>query len=198
MKKLSTYFFLVLFSLSALAFADDINEYEIEGISIGDSLLKYMSRAEIENNLSYVYEDLDKYIGKDVAQISYNKNLKIYDEIHLDFKTTDDMFEIIALNGILFYEDNVNQCYQKQVQLVEELKLVFKGVDVRKEGPLNHPAYPNGEIKYTRYAFFINENDYSNLEVFCYDIVEELKKTDRLTLNLKSKEFNDYAGKIYK
>jgi len=82
MKKLSTYFFLVLFSFSALAFADDINEYEIEGISIGDSLLKYMSRAEIENNLSYVYEDLDKYIGKDVAQISYNKNLKIYDEIH--------------------------------------------------------------------------------------------------------------------
>ena len=26
----------------------------------------------------------------------------------------------------------------------------------------------------------------------------EIKKTDRLTLNLKSKEFNDYAGKIYK
>ena len=198
MKKLFIYICFFVFILSPLSFADDISEFEIEGISVGDSLLKYMSRAEIENNLSYVYKDLDKYIGKDVAQISYNKNLKIYDEIHLDFKTTDDMFEIIALNGILFYEDNVNQCYQKQVQLVEELKLVFKGVDVRKEGPLNHPAYPNGEIKYTRYAFFINENDYSNLEVFCYDIVEELKKTDRLTLNLKSKEFNDYAGKIYK
>ena len=198
MKKLFLYICFFIFILTPLSYPEDISEFEIEGISIGDSLLKYMSRAEIENNLSYVYEDLDKYIGKDVAQISYNKNLKIYDEIHLDFKTTDDMFEIIALNGILFYEDNVNQCYQKQVQLVEELKLVFKGVDVRKEGPLNHPAYPNGEIKYTRYAFFINENDYSNLEVFCYDIVEELKKTDRLTLNLKSKEFNDYAGKIYK
>ena len=198
MKKFFIYICFSIFILLPLSSAEDISEYEIEGISVGDSLLKYMSRAEIENNLSYVYEDLDKYIGKDVAQISYNKNLKIYDEIHLDFKTTDDMFEIIALNGILFYEDNVNQCYQKQVQLVEELKLVFKGVDVRKEGPLNHPAYPNGEIKYTRYAFFINENDYSNLEVFCYDIVEELKKTDRLTLNLKSKEFNDYAGKIYK
>tara|TARA_B100001121_G_C18627969_1_gene592825 strand:- start:823 stop:1296 length:474 start_codon:yes stop_codon:yes gene_type:complete len=157
-----------------------------------------MSRAEIENNLSYVYEDLDKYIGKDVAQISYNKNLKIYDEIHLDFKTTDDIFEIVALNGVLYYEDNINECYQKQLQLVEELKLIFKGVDVRKEGPKNHSGYPNGEVKYTRYAFFINENEHSNLEVFCIDIVEELKKTDRLTLNLKSKEFNDYAGKIYK
>ena len=198
MKKFFAYIYIFFFSLLPLSFADDISEYQIEGISIGDSLLKYMSREEIRENLSYVYENLDKNIGKDVAQISYNKNLKIYDEIHLDFKTTDDIFEIVALNGILFYEDNVNECYQKQLQLVEELKLVFKGVDVSKEGPSNHPAYPNGEIKYTRYAFFINENEYSNLEVFCYDIIKELKKTDRLTLNLKSKEFNDYAGKIYK
>jgi len=198
MKKLFIYICFFVFILSPLSFADDISEFEIEGISVGDSLLKYMSRAEIENNLSYVYKDLDKYIGKDVAQISYNKNLKIYDEIHLDFKTTDDIFEIVALNGVLYYEDNINECYQKQLQLVEELKLIFKGVDVRKEGPKNHSAYPNGEVKYTRYAFFINENEHSNLEVFCIDIVEELKKTDRLTLNLKSKEFNDYAGKIYK
>ena len=198
MKKIFIFICFLVLIFPPLSFAEDISEFEIEGISIGDSLLKYMSRAEIENNLVYVYEDLDKYIGKDVAQVSYNKNLTIYDEIHLDVKTTDDMFEIVALNGILFYEDNVNECYQKQLQLVEELKIVFKGVDVRKEGPSNHPAYPNGEIKYTRYAFFINENEYSNLEVFCYDIIEELKKTDRLTLNLKSKEFNDYAGKIYK
>ena len=198
MKKFFAYIYIFFFSLLPLSFADDISEYQIEGISIGDSLLKYMSREEIRENLSYVYENLDKNIGKDVAQISYNKNLKIYDEIHLDFKTTDNIFEIIALNGILFYKHNVSECYQKQLQLVEELKLVFKGVDVIKEGPLKHPAYPNGEIKYTRFAFFINENEHSNLEVFCYYIVEELKKTDRLTLNLKSKEFNDYAGKIYK
>jgi len=190
-------YFFILFLLRP-SFADDISEYQIEGISIGDSLLEYMSKDEIYSNLSFVYEDLDANIGKDVAQISYNKNLKVYDEIHLDFKTTDGIFEILALNGILFYKNNVNECYEKQLQLVEELKLVFKDVDVKKDGPANHPAYPNGEIKYLRYAFFINENEYSNLEVFCYDIVDELKKTDRLTLNLKSKEFNDYAGKIYK
>tara|TARA_B100000902_G_scaffold118429_1_gene118990 strand:+ start:292 stop:888 length:597 start_codon:yes stop_codon:yes gene_type:complete len=198
MKKIFTFIFFFVFSLQPYSFANDISEYQIEGISVGDSLLEYMSREEIESNLSFVYQDLDKNIGKNVAQISYNKNLKIYDEIHLDFKTTDNIFEIIALNGILFYKDNVNECYQKQLQLVEELKLVFEGVEVKKDGPSNHPGYPNGEIKYLRYAFFINENEYSNLEVFCYDIVEELKKTDRLTLNLKSKEFNDYADKIYK
>ena len=33
---------------------------QIEGISIGDSLLDYMSQEEIESNLVFVYEDLDK------------------------------------------------------------------------------------------------------------------------------------------
>ena len=47
MKKLSTYLFLILFSFSAPSFADDIPEYEIEGISIGDSLLDHLSKEEI-------------------------------------------------------------------------------------------------------------------------------------------------------
>ena len=41
--------FLVLFVLlfSSSVFADDISDFEIEGISIGDSLLDYMTEDEI-------------------------------------------------------------------------------------------------------------------------------------------------------
>jgi len=46
MKKLSLYIFLVLMFCN-VGFADDISEYEIEGISIGDSLLDHMSKEEI-------------------------------------------------------------------------------------------------------------------------------------------------------
>ncbi|WP_435086407.1 hypothetical protein ACIJYD_01260 [Candidatus Pelagibacter bacterium nBUS_33] len=198
MKKLSSYLLLIFLSFLTFSFADDISEYEIEGISIGDSLLDYMSREEIESNLVFVYEDLDKNIGKDVAQIPYSKNLNLYDVVYIDFKTNDNIFEIIAMSGTLFYKDNIKECYEKQLQLVEDLKLVFKDADLEKEGPINHPAYPGGEVKYTRYAFFINQNNRSNLEIFCYDIDEVVKKTDRLTVSFKSKEFNNFANKVYK
>ena len=102
------------------------------------------------------------------------------------------------MSGTLFYKDNIKECYEKQLQLVEDLKLVFKDANLEKEGPMNHPAYPGGEVKYIRYAFFINQNNQSNLEIFCYDIDEVLKKTDRLTLSFKSKEFNNFANKVYK
>lgn len=198
MKKISNYLLLIFFSFSTFSFADDISEYEIEGISIGDSLLDYMSKEEIESNLVFVYKDLDKNIGKDVAQVPYSKNLNIYDAVYIDFKTTDNLFEIIAMNGTLFYKDNIKECYKKQIQLVEDLKLVFKDANLEKEGPMKHPAYPGGEVKYIRYAFFINQNNQSNLEIFCYDIAEVLKKTDRLTVSFKSKEFNNFANKVYK
>ena len=55
MKKLSTYLFLILFSFSAPSFADDIRDFQIEGISIGGSLLDYMSEEEIKENVAYIY-----------------------------------------------------------------------------------------------------------------------------------------------
>ena len=61
MKKLSTYLFLILFSFSAPSFADDISDFQIEGMSIGDSLLDYFSEEKIEEekNSEYVYRYKD-------------------------------------------------------------------------------------------------------------------------------------------
>ena len=43
------------FTLQAPSWADDIRDFEIEGISIGDSLLNYFSEEEIRNNVNDVY-----------------------------------------------------------------------------------------------------------------------------------------------
>ena len=50
-----------LISLQSLAKADDISEFEIEGMSIGDSLLDFMTINEINSSkLNYV-SDNKKY-----------------------------------------------------------------------------------------------------------------------------------------
>ena len=67
MKKLSTYLFLFLFSFSAPSFADDISEYQIEGISIGDSLLDHLSKEEIITEIErtkFVYNYLTDEFGE--------------------------------------------------------------------------------------------------------------------------------------
>ena len=58
MKRLSLYLFLILFTLQIPSQADDIRDFQIEGMSIGDSLLDYYSEKDIKNNSPpYIYYD---------------------------------------------------------------------------------------------------------------------------------------------
>ena len=42
---------ILIFNLQSLTKADDISDFEIEGMSIGDSLLDFFSEEEINNNI---------------------------------------------------------------------------------------------------------------------------------------------------
>ena len=54
MKRLLTYLFIVLgLGLTFNVNADDIRDFEIEGISIGDSLLDYFSEDQIKKSKRY-------------------------------------------------------------------------------------------------------------------------------------------------
>ena len=50
---------ILIFSLQSWTKADDIRDFEIEGMSIGDSLLKHMSINQINSNISKsdIYEE---------------------------------------------------------------------------------------------------------------------------------------------
>jgi len=54
MKRLSLYLFLLLFSFQASSWADDITDFQIEGMSIGDSLLDHFSKSQI-NKAEKIY-----------------------------------------------------------------------------------------------------------------------------------------------
>ena len=91
MKKLSTYLFLILFSFSAPSFADDISDFQIEGISIGDSLLDYMSEQNIKTeikNTRYMYTDLNE----DFGEVYLYKELQTYDYMSFFVKPNDEKF----------------------------------------------------------------------------------------------------------
>ena len=50
MKRLSLYLFLILFTLQTPSQADDIRDFQIEGMSIGDSALDYFSETHLIKN----------------------------------------------------------------------------------------------------------------------------------------------------
>ena len=65
MKKLLTLLFSLFVLSSTSVFADDISDFEIEGITIGDSLLDYMSEDEIQEYLNVdalLYQKMDDLV----------------------------------------------------------------------------------------------------------------------------------------
>ena len=78
--------FLILFSFLSVAKADDIKDFQIEGIAVGDSLLDYMTKNEIiSSKRNYVKNKRYYVVG------SY-KNLKNYDTIDIYLKTDDKKY----------------------------------------------------------------------------------------------------------
>ena len=74
------------------AYADDIRDFQIEGMSIGDSALDYFSEAHLENN------EQDWYKNKEYSTSSF-PGKGIYDYFQISYKSEDDNYTIEALVG---------------------------------------------------------------------------------------------------
>jgi len=114
MKKLSTYLFLILFSFQTSSWADDISDFEIEGMSIGDSLLDYMSETKI-NALKEPFND-EYIVSHEFYSVSIQGvKLKTYDEVHFYFKPDDKKFYAHSISGYIDFK-NINDCLPNQIK----------------------------------------------------------------------------------
>jgi len=187
--------FVLLFSSSV--FAEDISDFQIEGISIGDSLLDYMTIEEINNEIDFIYGEFNNSKSKNIAVVNYYKDLQIYEALTIDFKTNDPKFEIAGISGIIIYEDNIDNCLRKQKSIFEEVKLSLTDVHYEEFEPYSHEGYPVGDVILYTISFFLDMNKRSNMEILCWDISEKMNIPNRLAFSLKSHELNDFLEEIY-
>ena len=140
MKKLSTYLFLILFTLQAPSWADDITDFQIEGMSIGDSLLDLFSEEEIKNNLEFFYDN-----NKFISFTSKHATFETYDAVQFHFKSNDKKYIIHSMDGTLIYDNKINECHKEKDKIVKELtKLFGKKTTIEDLGTYSH-SYDNLE-----------------------------------------------------
>ena len=122
MKKFITILVLIL-SLQSWTKADDIRDFEIEGISIGDSLLEYFSEKEIKKKIIDGYSS-DKYLT--IQFKKKHRNFKTYDAMHINILKNDKKMKIYALHGMKEYIDNIKGCKKEKTKIFEEINSLFK------------------------------------------------------------------------
>ena len=188
MKILLTFLVLVI-CFQSITVADDISDFEIEGFSVGESLVKYSDQKEITKKINH--KTSYHYPNSKFVSINYTtENLKLFDSIGFVIKKNDPKFEIYAVEAtIYFWENKIDKCYEKQKQIKDDLKIFFRdkitidAYDTKYVGD----ETGNSMVRYVDFDF----KDQSNSRIICHDLSDEinLKSPDQLYLVANSKEF---------
>ena len=197
MKRLILYFYLIFFSISVHAIGEDISDFEIEGISVGESALKYFNEKKILKEISenaYMYDYLKE--PKKFGHIVLREGLKEYSFVQM-FVSLNNEYTIEGINANID-EDIVSKSdLQNCLKQMKEVEKVFSQIFDKYEkyrGDAEHPIDPSGRSRF-HYVKFLFENG-DNAQAQCYDFEEELKKkknwAEGLTVTVRKKDVSNW------
>ena len=178
---------ILIFNLSNFSFADDIRDFEIEGMSIGDSLLDYFSKKEIKDNTNINYYTNNKYTS---VEFSGLPSFEIYDSVEFNYKTDDKKYIIVAIAGALFCEKNIEKCNKKQKEIGLKFSNMFENAqkDVQKS---KHDADKSGKSTTSQINYWFKSKEVVSIELIDWSekITNEKGWTDNVSVLFYTSDF---------
>ena len=181
---------ILIFNFQSLSKADDIKDFEIEGMSIGDNLLNYIDVSKIDELKESYYKD-NLYSTITIFPGDTKIELKNYDALVISFLSKDNEYILQAVSGIIIYKEDILDCNKKRILIVEEFNSIFSNIKPQ----INNFDAEFGKIESTEF-------DYKNQDkaiVACYNYDPHPSYTDHLRVSLNRGDFlNWIENKAYK
>ena len=176
----------LIFSLQSWTKADDIRDFQIEGISIGKSALDFYPEKKIKDNYKDWFEP--KY---GVSTIIESRG--IYDEIQLIFERNDSNYKIVAISALKYSDPSY--CLEKIDDVKIEIQNLFnKNIKASKRKTKKHPGDKTGKSKVTSYFFELKKTK-DLIIVACYDWSKKMEYWDNLRISVRTKKYDKYISK---
>ena len=204
MKKLLILLFSFFLLISPSVFADDISDLEIEGISIGDSLLDYMTKDEIlegierTKNLYLYLNEPNKY-----SAVYLTGEFLNYDYLGVFVKNNsgnayvtnkNTKYTIVGIVGDRTYIEDFDKCLKKRDEIAEIFSNMLPNVEKVEENR-KHPADSSGNSIFNQFTFDIKGG---SLSVYCDNFEETFRIKNNypegLSIVLRSVELNDWLN----
>ena len=194
MKRLSLYLFLIFFTLQTPSQADDIRDLEIEGMSIGDSLLNKFSEEKINNSLIIKFPKENFYI------ISiHSSKFDTYDGVQVGIKKDDLEYILHGVSGVIIYKNDIQNCYKEMKKIVTDIYAELKSFYKKDHGRLDNPigADPYGGTYNLVTLKKKNKDRSDRVQISCNDWSKKSNIVDSLKIEIYSEElayFVDYLA----
>ena len=192
---------IITLSFHSLTKADDISDFEIEGISVGDSLLEFFNTNTIKAARKYDYDN-DKFYTIDVWSDKFIQ----YDGMQFHLKKNDTKYKIYGFAGALtfgdmgkYYPESENECKKQKNIIIKDIDEVFLNADKRSHSGIGGISNDPSVIRHDTYYSLEN----GSVWLQCYTFSKIPKKKDGLIDNLRttilSLEFQNWmSNKAYK
>ena len=187
MKRLLLILILTL-SFQSLVKADDISEFEVEGISIGDSALDYFSKETLNKTKRDWFNNNEYSISVGLETSS----LKTFDNMQFVYLTKDSIYKLEGIEAIKFYKDNINDCYKLFDQTFLEVKELFSDVSFTEKMKTKHPGDKVGTTMVTQQYIIFKNGD--AVQLFCEDWSIESGYTDALRISIRTNKYRDFLS----
>ena len=176
----------LIFSLQSWTKADDIRDFEIEGMSVGDSVLNYFNLSEIqeaEDNSSY-YQKSNKY----KIIYFYSKTRELFDYINITLKDNDEKYIIYGIRGEK--EISLDICFKMKTEQVKGIENILSHIEKSEYKSGYAKIYGNSKSYVTQFSF----KDGSQIRIWCADYDDKNENVinnvwkDGLEVSIASKE----------
>ncbi len=190
MKKL---LFILILTLNFQSFskANDISDFEIEGMSVGDSLLNFFDKSKIDNE-----KELPAWKSKKFLRFVTYQNLNTYDSVLIYFINKKDNYEISSISAIKDYPKKFKDCIKEKDNITEEFRDLFKNFEINSYTS-SHNQDKSGKSKVNVIDFDFKNG--SSARIMCTDWSEEMESqkeeynfVDELRVSLLSKEYSKF------
>ena len=159
------------FSLQSWTKADDIRDFEIEEISIGDSLLDYFSLTEVINKQNSYSDKGYQYKSKDYFVLTFTSDkFNNYDAIQVFIKDGDKDYKIQHISGLKAMD--INECYSQFDKVEKTLNDLFSNADKTNKEKRKHVFDDTGKSTTTDVYYYLKNGSYAAL--VCVDWSKEI------------------------
>ena len=194
MKRLSLYLFLFLFTFQTPSQADDIQDFQIEGMSVGDSLLDYLSEEEIKEARKYKYNS-DKFYSLDI----FDDQSEHFNAFQFHLKKKDYKYIIHGVTGAIifgevgiYYPNSENECKKQKKIIEKDIDSIFSNAKKITESGVGQEGVDKEAIRHETY-YILNSGD---IYLQCVTFGKKAKKKqylfDNLRLTILTKEFSNW------
>ena len=183
------FFIILILGFFSYAEGSEIEDFEIEGMSIGDSLLDFYEESEITKEFYYKNK---KYFA--FASAKYKS--ENYDGVQFHVKNNDKRYKIAAIEGMKSFDDDFNKCLKLKDLIVKDILKDLDNPKVQSDTG-KHDYDSTGNSKYYRTSISLDpKSKYFNLAISCTDWSKELEPNfaDKLAVSISNNEFNKYTA----